>query len=107
MPKNSKVDAEKLIFCGKRLAKEGTVFDTFRKAVGNDGLTYEQLKTYLTESWTPLNSETYGPGYIRAYVTGGIKEDYLTQDENLKKPYAFRPRVGKAKEQPKVLESAE
>jgi hypothetical protein len=96
MSSRSKIDTTAPLFCAKRQAKEGTVFDTIRKIVGEktNGVLYQELVDYLTKNWAPEKAETYGPGYIRAYVTGGMKEGYLTQDPTLRVDYSSRPKGG-------------
>lgn len=96
MTNRGKIDTTSPLYCAKRQAKEGTVFDTIRKIIGdNKGeIQYQALLEHLQANWKPEKAETYGPGYIRAYVTGGIKEGYLTQDLSLRVEYSFRPKGG-------------
>lgn len=96
MSTRNKIDTSQPFFCAKRQAKEGTVFDTIRKVIAehNNSILYDDLAKWLTANWKPEKAETYGPGYIRAYVTGGIKEGYITQDPKLSVDYSFRPKGG-------------
>jgi hypothetical protein len=97
----NKLSQHSPIFCGSYIAKEGTVFDVIRKYVSQqpDGALYADIVDWMLANWRPSKSDTYGTGYVRAYITGGLKEGYLTQDLPERHEYNFRKRI-------KALENA-
>lgn len=104
-----KLDTVRPIFVGANPAREGTVVDAIRRAVGEldtgEGVFYETLEAHLLANYTPAKSQNYNASFIKSYVRDALgKYGYLSH-ENEGHGYSFvagaAPREPRAKRVPK------